>query len=114
MDKYLNSEYFKIFFSLLFFGLIVYPFISDSWSKIGKQITHDMKGENNKWDWNEIWERYSLRSAKVFLICIVFMILMKTLYNTDYSWELYLLVFAGTLGSNGVGAFLIYMKTKKS
>jgi len=43
----------------------------------------------------------------------MFMVLMKTLFQVDYPWELYVLVFSGTLGSNGIGAFLIYIKSKE-
>ena len=112
MDKFLKSEYLKIFFAALFFIIISYPFISEMWSKEHKKMVSDMKGDNGKWDWSEIWEHYSLRFARGFFICIIFMILMKSLFDVNYPWELYMIVFAGTLGSNGVGAFLIYIKSK--
>ena len=109
--KFLN-EYFKIFLSFLFFGVIAYPFIKEMWSREHRKMLEDMKGENNKWDWSEIWEYTSLRFARGFFFAIMFMITMKTFFNIDYPWELYILVFTGTLGSNGVGAFLIYLKHK--
>jgi hypothetical protein len=110
--KYFTADYIKLFFSLLFFTLIAYPFVSELWNKEYKKMVQDMKGENGRWDWSEIWEHYSLRFARGFFIAIMFMILMQTIFATAYPWELYILVFTGTLGSNGVGAFLIYLKSK--
>ena len=113
MENFLKSaEYLKIFFALMFLSIVTLPFIREFWSKEYRQMLSDMKGENLKWDWSEIWEYTSLRFAKGFFSAIIFMILMKTLFAIDYSWELYLLVFSGTLGSNGIGAFLIYIKSK--
>jgi len=102
----------KLFFSLLFFSLIAYPYVKEVWSKEYRKMIDDMKGENGKWDWNEIWEHNSLRSARGFNIAIMFMILMQTISDASYPWELYVLVFTGTMGSNGVGAFLLYLKSK--
>lgn len=107
-----SIEYLKIFFALMFLTIVTLPFIKEMWSKEYRQMLDDMKGDNSRWDWSEIWEYNSLRFAKGFFSSIIFMILMKTLFGIEYSWELYLLVFIGTLGSNGLGAFLIYIKSK--
>lgn len=71
-----------------------------------------MKGENGTWDMSEIWEYHSLRVAKASFAVFVFMVIMKTISGIEYSWELYALSFFGTLGSNGLAAFLIYIKKK--
>lgn len=106
------QEYIKLFISILFFSVIAWPFVKEIWSAEHRKMLADMKGDNNRWDWSEIWEYTSLRFARGFFFAIMFMILMKTFFNTEYPWELYILVFTGTLGSNGVGAFLIYIKSK--
>ena len=111
--KLMNStEYLKIFFACVFISIITLPFLRELWSKEQQEMIRGMKGENAKWDWSEIWEYNSLRFAKGFFATIIFMVLMKTLFTIDYPWELYVLTFIGTLGSNGIGAFLIYVKSK--
>lgn len=112
IQKFFTNEYLKLFFAMLFFTVVSAPFIKELWSSEYKAMVKDMKGDNGKWDWSEIWEHYSLRFSKGFFAAIMFMILMKTIFNIEYHWELYLLVFTGTLGSNGVGAFLIYLKAR--
>lgn len=113
VESFLKSaQYVKIFFALLFLVVVTLPFVREMWSREYRQMLNDMKGENSRWEWSEIWEYNSLRFAKGFFSAIIFMILMKTLFDIEYSWELYVLVFLGTLGSNGLGAFLIYIKAK--
>jgi hypothetical protein len=112
MSEKLNTDYLRVFITLLFFSVIAWPFLREVWSKEHRKMLQDMKGENNKWDWSEIWEYTSLRFARGFFFAIMFMILMLSFYNIQYPWELYVIVFCGTLGSNGIGAFLIYIKSK--
>jgi hypothetical protein len=107
-----STEYLKIFFACMFIGIITLPFMRELWSKEQREMIKGMKGSDGQWQWSEIWEYNSLRFAKGFFATIIFMVLMKTLFTIEYPWELYVLTFLGTLGSNGIGAFLIYIKSK--
>ena len=46
-----------------------------------------------------------------FLV-LVYMIINKTHNGVEYTWEEYSLMFLGTAGSNGVAAWIIYVKQK--
>ena len=51
-----STEYLKIFFALLFIGIITLPFLRELWSKEQREMIKGMKGDNQRWDWSEIWE----------------------------------------------------------
>lgn len=108
----MKIDYIKVFFACLFSIVIVYPAVRDWFNQ--REIDNDLKGENKKWDSNELWDRSALRFASGFFYAIILMVLMVTLFpDVKYPLELYLLLFAGTLGSNGVKTALLIMKNQK-
>jgi hypothetical protein len=117
MDRVFNllesREFYKIFLSLCVFTILIFPLFfavlrgrSRAWFRVG------VEGENNKPDLNEVWEVIYMYVAVGSWLMFVFMILMKTLFAVHYNWEEYSLMFLGTAGSNGVSAWLIYLKSK--
>jgi len=71
-----------------------------------------MKGANGRWDWREIWERHSLRSARGFYFALMFMLCMTTL-GQEYPFWLWALFAGGVGGSAGLASYLITKRDKK-
>ncbi|HOY49470.1 MAG TPA: hypothetical protein PLJ60_18295 [Chryseolinea sp.] len=105
--------YLKIFITLFVMVIIVIPLLSSIFSKrIRNWLRAGIEGENSKLDLNEVWEVAYLYMALGSYLMLIYMIVIKTLYQVQYSWEEYMLMFFGTAGSNGVAAFIIYIKQK--
>lgn len=112
LDRFFNSEYMRIYFSVALALILGWPYAKDILTRETTKMVDGLKGENSKWDASEIWEHHALRVARGSFIIFVFMVIMKTVADINYSWELYVLSFMGTAGSNGLAAFLIYNKNK--
>lgn len=109
----MRYEFWKLFISAILATILVFPILymllnktARIWLKVG------IEGENNRLDLNEIWEMiYMYMSIGCYLL-FVFMIVNKTVFGIAYTWEEYTLSFLGTAGSNGVSAWIIYVKNK--
>lgn len=111
MFEKIDQGFWKTFTSIMFLIIVCWPWIQDLWSKESKRIEQDMKGANGRWDWREIWERHSLRSAKGFYFALMFM-LLKTTEGHEYPFWLWALFAMGVGGSGALAAFLITLRDK--
>lgn len=109
----MKYEWYKIFLTLCLLTVLVIPIItmiliprSRAWLKGG------IEGANQRLDLNEIWEMIYMFMAIGSFLVLVYMIVNKTHGGVMYSWQEYSLMFLGTAGSNGVAAWIIYLKQK--
>lgn len=114
-ERFLNQEYYKIFLTFILFTILIVPMVwmilsgkSRAWLKSG------IEGENQKLDLNEIWEIIYMWMSIGSFIVLVYMIVNYTHNGVMYSWEQYSLMFFGTAGSNGIAAWIIYLKQKNA
>lgn len=73
-----------------------------------------VEGANEKPDIHELWESLFMYMALGCFFLMVYMILDKSIHSTRYEIYEYLMVFSGTMGSNGASAFIIWAKQKYS
>lgn len=87
------------------FGLVSFwPWIRDLWSKEAKDVEKDLKGDNNRWDADELWSRHSLRVARGCFVGLWFILFMK-MFGQDYPSYIWMSLFAGLFGASGFAAW---------
>lgn len=102
----------RIWFSLLVFTFPLIFLIRFLFSKTTKKMLEGMTGDNQRWDWSEIWEAASLFMALGSWGAMLTMLYLISAFESKYPVEAWVAVMVSTAGSNGVQALIIYMKGK--
>jgi hypothetical protein len=110
-----NTSFVKILSSVILMVILILPIASTLISKSSRLwLKTGIEGQNKRLDLSEIWEMIYMVIALGSFYVLVYMIINKTLGGVIYSWEEYTLVFLSTAGSNGVTAWVMYLKDKKN
>lgn len=105
-------NYAELFCLALFSIIGFWPWVRDIWSPHTKQIEEDMKGDNSRWDFYELWERQSLRIGRGGWVAVWTMLIMTTLFNKEYPIWLWAFFFTSTLGTAGIAAYMMKIRSQ--
>lgn len=107
-----SKSFIRILMAFVLLTWTSWPFIENYLSGEHRKIIDGLKGEDKKWQSVEVWDYHSLRFAKGFFVAFMSLIASRWVISDFAPPWLYIICFAGTLGSNGVGAVLSYLKIK--
>jgi hypothetical protein len=113
MPKISEQELLKYLLTMVLLSLLIFPPLVMILKRSGRMwLKEGIEGDNKKPDLHELWEALFMFMAISCFFIMLFMIINKTLYGTQYEVYEYGMVFSGTLGSNTASAFIIWVKQK--
>ena len=111
-ERFKDIGYFELALTLFMMTIVFWPWIRDFWNPHAMTIDKDLKGDDNKWQANELRVRDSMRIGRLFTVLFIYLLVTTSLFTKNYEWYIWMMCFCGTLGFSGISAYLMKLGFK--